>query len=314
MSGVWGLAYWLVSAPPSWVAAVDIVDGKIARVIFTGKDAPPPFARGASRARSAPVGPARPGCGPVRAPNSARRSPPRRAARGPPRAPDRGCPLLCAGQSLAWLVPTPPVFAVGVPSATQRFVCRARRLRAFAWLSCQFLARRRLARVVRESSPLARARCRVAAARRLVALARGFLARRRFSVSAMRLAVTPVFAPGRAPAADGCEPTRAVRPRAVRLAAAGVRAHAARSARFGDRRAVVVAPLARSGLKRSASPLPPLPPLRSRRFSNQRVPRTIGERLCISSNVTFGVFPADLPTPRCPQDELVSNPPRYHFR
>ena len=46
---------------------------------------------------------------------------------------------------------------------------------------------------------------------------------------------------------------------AVRVAAASMRAHAARSARFGDRRAVVVAPLARSGLKRPASRPPPSP-------------------------------------------------------
>ena len=44
--------------------------------------------------------------------------------------PDRGCRLLCAGQSLVWLVQAPPALAVGIPSATRLFVCRARRLRA----------------------------------------------------------------------------------------------------------------------------------------------------------------------------------------
>ena len=166
MAGGMSLAQLLSSTPPSSVAAINFgTNGSINRVEFFHKSAPPHFARGASRTRSTPVGPAHPGCGPDRAPKSARRSPARCAARGPPRAPDRGCPLLCARQSLAWRVPTLPVFAADIPSATRRFVCRARRLRAFKWLVRQFFARRLLARVVRGSMLLARALNRIKVAR-----------------------------------------------------------------------------------------------------------------------------------------------------
>ena len=164
------MAAWPHSAPQPWAAAVNVLNRKIVRVVFIGNDAPPPFGRSASScARSVPVGPAHTGCA-YRAPNSTRWSLARCVTCEPSRAPGRGFPLLCAGQSLAWLVPALSVFAADIPSATRRFVCRVRRLRAFVWLVRQFFARRLLARVARGSMILAHALNRIKVATSRVGL------------------------------------------------------------------------------------------------------------------------------------------------
>jgi hypothetical protein len=246
-------------------------EGCIRRVCFTGEKDQPQVDVGAPPVRAVHLGPASVG-GDFRRRKPTGKSPCRHRGNSsgcarPSPAPDlaarlRFCPLLCGGQSLAWFVPIPVIFAEGASASTRRFVAGARRLRGFVWLARQCLARRRLALVVRGSLLLgrARARLRAVAGLRRLALARGFRALRRpptpaelvDSLSSLTLAP---FAPGPAPLVGERASTQASRCRDARVRAVEERRCAARSAEVDVWRAAnhVAAPLASKILKRPAS-------------------------------------------------------------